>query len=150
MITDERMEKMEAQLARVRWVNRCLMASAALGLALWGLTQAFRPETTWAQSGTKELQARAFVLQDENDKPRATLAYLPEKGPMLTLMDEKGNARAVLGLKPGGGPSLELMDENHIVRAELAVDRQMVRLALNDDTGKEIWSVPGGVRLVGN
>jgi hypothetical protein len=149
MTTDERMEKMEAQLARVRWSNRCLMAGLVLCLALWGLTQTFRPETAQAQSGTKELQAKAFILQDENDKPRAALAYLPEKGPMLTLMDEKGNARAVLGLKLGG-PSLELRDENHIVRARLAVDRQMVRLVLNDENGKEIWSVPGGVRLVGN
>ncbi len=149
MTTNERMENMEAQLVRLRWLNRCLIAGVALCLALWGLTQAFAPGTAQAQSGTKELQAKAFVLQDENDKPRATLAYVPAKGPMLTLMDEKGNARAVLGLKPGG-PSLELMNENHVVRARLAVDRQMVRLVLNDESGKEIWSVPGGVRLVGN
>ncbi len=55
----------------------------------------------------------------------------------------------MLSLKPGG-PSLELMNENHIVRARLAVDKQMVRLVLNDENGQEIWSVPGGVRLVGN
>jgi hypothetical protein len=140
---------MEAQLARVRWSNRGLMAGVVLCLALWGLAQTFGPQTARARSGTKELQARAFVLQDENDKPCATLAYFPGKGPMLTLMDEKGNARAVLGLKPGG-PSLELMNENHVVRARLAVDKQMVRLVLNDENGKEIWSVPGGVRLVGN
>jgi hypothetical protein len=149
MTTDERLKKVEAQLVRMRWLNRCLAAGIGLSLVLWGLAQTFGPETAQAQSGTKMLQANAFVLQDENDEPRATLAYLPEKGPMLTLMDEKGNARAVLGLKPGG-PSLELMSEDHTVRARLAVDNQMVRLVLSDENGKEIWSVPGGVRLIGN
>ncbi len=43
-----------------------------------------------------------------------------------------------------------LAHEDHVVRARLAVDRQMVRLVLNDESGKEIWSVPGGVRLVGD
>ena len=34
MVTEERMEKIEGQLTRVRWFNRCLMACIILGLGV--------------------------------------------------------------------------------------------------------------------
>ena len=135
MTTDERMGRLEKELARVRWLNRCLVACIVLSLALWGLTQTFGPEPAWAQSGTKVLQASAFVIQDANDKPRGVFAYVPEKGPMLTLMNEKGDVRAVLGLKPEG-PGLELINDNHKTRAQLKANKEFTRLMLNDDTDK--------------
>ena len=75
------------------------------------------------------------------------LAYLPDKGPVLTLMDGNGDIRAALGVTPDG-PSLELINDNHTTRARLMADKEKTRLVLNDDNGKPIWSAPYVSRVI--
>ena len=92
MTTDERMEKMEGQLVRVRWFNRCLIACIVLSLGVWFILKTFGLETAWAKSGAKEIRANSFVLEDENGKPRALLG-VNKDGTGLLLYDE--NAKEI-------------------------------------------------------
>ena len=84
------MEKMEDQLACVRWFSRCLIACIALSLGVWFIWKTFCPETAWAQSGVKEIRANSFILEDENGKQRTVPAYIKEKGPGLVLCGADG------------------------------------------------------------
>ena len=97
MTTDQRLEKMEGELARTRWLNRCLVASVLVSLALWGLTQSLGPETAWAQSGTEEIRANGFIVEDANGKTRARLGFLMD-APALELCDEIGQPVLYPGL----------------------------------------------------
>jgi hypothetical protein len=157
MTTDERMEKMEGQLARVRWFNHILIAGIVLFLGVWLILKSFDPETAWAQSGVEEIRAKKFVLEDENGKIRATLA-MTENGPMFSLSDENGKTRAALRVaedKPSLslhdvsgkeraslmvgtlGPYLTLYDENDKLRADLSVGKDSSSLSLSDGNGQE-------------
>jgi len=134
MTTDERMEKMEGQLVRVRWFNRCLIGCIVLSLGVWFILKTFGPETAWAQSGTKEIRANKFVLEDENGKERASLS-VHQDGPRLTLMDDNGKPRvSLLVLK--GAPGLMLYDENGQTCAALSVLGRAPGLRLYDESGK--------------
>jgi hypothetical protein len=157
MSTDERLEKIEGQLARVRWFNRILIAGIVLFLGVWLILKSFGPDTAWAQSGGEEIRAKKFVLEDENGKMRATLA-MAENGPMLSLSDENGKIRAALKVADGKpslslhdvdgkeraslmvgtlGPYLTLYDENDMLRADLSVGKGSSNLSLSDENGKE-------------
>jgi len=128
MTIDERIEKMERQLVRVRWVNRGLIACIVLSL-LVGLP------FLMAGSGVKEIRANRFILEDENGKTRAELS-LKKDGPVLLLLDENDKSRAELSLKKDG-PNLSLSDENGKPRAGLTVDKDgRPGLLLLDDNGK--------------
>jgi hypothetical protein len=43
MTTDERMEKMERELVRLRWLNRYLIACIVLSLGVWFVYKSFGP-----------------------------------------------------------------------------------------------------------
>jgi hypothetical protein len=118
MTTDERMEKMEKELARLRWFNRCLIGCIVLSLGVCFIWKTLGPETAWAQSRAKEIRASKFILEDPNGKPCATLGYIENKGPALLLLDKNDVVRASLDLTPKG-PGLELIDENHNTRVQL-------------------------------
>jgi len=162
MTTDERMERMEEQIARVRWLNRCLVTCVLVALALWGLTQTLGPETAWAQSGAKEIRANKFVLEDENGKVRGELS-MGKDGPSLALFDENAKPRALLmvgkgmealslwdenGKHRGGmavgedGPAVTLTDKSGIPRAILSVLKDHPTLNLMDESGKRVWKAP--------
>jgi len=155
MTTDKRLEKVERQLARVRWFNRCLMACIVFCLGAWFIRQSFGPETAWAQSVAKVIRAGSFIIEDENGTTRASLA-LDKDGPGLKLHDENGESRVVLSMgkdQPGlvlsdkngkaraglflvkVGPFLVLTDENGKTRANLSVINNEVYLSLNDENG---------------
>jgi len=152
MTTDERMEKMEKELARVRWSNRCLIGCIVLSLGVCFIWRTFGPETAWAQSGAKEIRANKFVLEDPNGKPCATLGYIENNGPALLLLDKNDVVRASLGLTPDG-PGLELMDENHNTRVGLrthAGGGPGLMLSDEDDRPRAILNILGrqGSQLV--
>ena len=130
MTTDERLEKMEAQLARVRWLNHRLIAGIVLSLALWGLTQTFGPETAWAQSSLKEIRANSLILEDEKGNRRASLLALKE-GAKLFLGDEKGTLRVALSVE-----GLTLLDENEKPRIDLSVLKEGPGATLRDEKGR--------------
>lgn len=134
MTTDERLEKVEGQLARVRWFNRCLIACIVLSLGVWFIVKTLGPETAWAQSGAKEIRANKFVLEDENGKDRAKL-LVDNKGTGLFIYDENGKTRALLSVFKDS-PGLNLFDENGKLRAELMVFKDEPALQLNDENGK--------------
>ncbi len=162
MITDEKLEKVERQLARLRWFNRCLIACVALAFGVWFIAKTFGPETAWAQSGAKIIRANAFVLEDQNGKCHAELRA-GEAGPVLVLLAENGSPGIVLSVtkqEPSlmlidqngkgsvslsvreGRPSLALHDEKGKARAGLALDKNMTSLWMFDANSKLIWSAP--------
>jgi hypothetical protein len=157
MSTDERMEKMEGQLARIRWINRCLIACIVLSLGVWFILKTFGPETAWAGSGVKVIRANAFVLEDENGKVRATLGLIDGVG--LSIFDEDGRRRAALGVDKERSKLQLLGDKGNVcidLKAyegvgELALGgggRPLVILnALPDDTGLCLYDEKGKQRL---
>ena len=140
MTTDERMEKMEGQLARVRWINRCLIVCIVLSLGVWFILKTFGTEQVWAQSGVKEIRATRFIVKDENGKAHAALG-MGKDGPRLSIYDENGKDRAVLSVNKAG-PGLSLFDENNKFRAMLLVGKAGPSLLLFDEYDKPIWSAP--------
>jgi len=134
MTTDERFEKVEGQLARVRWINRCLIGCIVVALGLWFILKTFGPETAWAQSGAKEIRAKRFVLEDENGKTRADLR-VDKNGPSLRLCDENEKARVRL-MAFKDATCLALTDENGKPRAAFVVDMDKSALMLSDENGK--------------
>ena len=161
MTNNERFERMERQLARVRWFNCCLITCIVLALAVWLILKTFNPETAWAQSAPKEIRANKFVLEDQDGTTRAQLA-IDLNGSMLFLHDENGNIRAALIATSDGPalvlrekgktraelgvlkdtPQLVLLDENGKPRTALSVDKDGPKLGLFEKNGKPIWEVP--------
>jgi len=139
MSTDERMEKMEGQLTRIRWFNRCLIACIVLSLGVWFILKTFGPETAWAQSGEKVIRATKFVLEDENGKTRAILGMVKDR-PMLRLLDENYKAAVPLAAVKEG-PVLLLYDEDEKPRAVMSVSKDGPGLALYDEKGNQCASL---------
>lgn len=110
MTTDERLRKLEGQLARVRLFNRCLIACIGLSLGLWFFWRSFGPETAWAQSVTRVVRANRFVLEDDNAKPRAEFS-MGATGPVLMMLAENRAAAIVLSVTKEG-QSLVLTDRS--------------------------------------
>jgi len=157
MTTEERMEKMEGQLARVRWVNRCLIACIVLSLGAWFTWKNFGPETAWARSGVKVIRANGFVLEDENGKVRATLGVID--GPGLSIFDEDGKRRAAL-LVDKERSKLQLVGDKGNIGVDLKASEgegelalggsgrpRIILTALPDDTGLYLYDEKGKHRL---
>jgi hypothetical protein len=161
MTTEERLEKLERELARANRRNRWLLASVVL--AIVGLSLAWTwPKTIaialaqGAEAAPKVIRANEFILEDVNRKPRAGLA-VDKDGANLSLYDENGEPRASLGATKDGaklslydengkggvmlgatkdGADLSLYDENRKPRAILSVPKDGARLSLYDENGK--------------
>jgi len=149
MSTDERIEKIERQLVRMRWFNRCLIICIFLSLVI-GLTFLL------VRSSVKEIRANSFIIEDENGKQRA-LFGVRLGGPCLVLMDEYGKPNAhLVALKDSctlslsddnneacivmgvykHGPSLTLADENGKPSASLSVNKDNSVLSLHGENGE--------------
>ena len=95
MTTEQRLETLERELARVRRHNRRLMAAGAVVLLLTGavvLTGAATPKNTdYSTSDMKfrSVEVRELVVADEKGTIRAVLAVTNE-GAHLGLNDETG------------------------------------------------------------
>ena len=92
--------------------------------------------------GPDVVQAREFVLQDENGNPRAiwTITGNGESG--IHLLDQKGTARASLSVNSEGSPALALTDHDEKYVAAMVVTEQGPALALYDPDGKPIFIKP--------
>ncbi|MFC1489810.1 hypothetical protein ACFL6K_01240 [Candidatus Latescibacterota bacterium] len=117
MTTEKRISKLEQEISRTKRMNR-LMALMLIGVFLLG--RLFAPGTPTAQENGvfHEIQAKAFVLKDENGLNRAILTML------------------------GDGPTLEMYDENGTVRAELSMIENAPYFGLFDKNFKSLWSAP--------
>jgi hypothetical protein len=164
MTIDERIEKVEGQLERLRWLNLCLIVCIVLSLGFVYISK----RKNVVQSGVKEIRASRFIVEDENRKPRVVLAVTPN-GPELRQYDKNANERIHLGMNKDiailslndenqqlssilsaskNGPRLLLSDENGNIRALLWVNKSGPNLSLSDENGKTIWSAPERVGVI--
>lgn len=107
----ERLARIEGQ---ARWSAAMATALALLCGAL--LTWQFVPHE-------QVVEARAFVLRDEQWRTRAELMIRRDGSPMLRLNNLYGRARAVLHLRDDGAVTLRMMDLAGTSRAVMALDR---------------------------
>lgn len=147
MTTEQRLEKLEKELSRVKRRNHLLLAVVVLAVVLMSARISMREKT---------IKANAFVLVDENGKTRALLNMVKdwpslglsykngnvgvalsmvEDGPILGLSDKNGNPRASLFVVEDG-PVLALYGENGKTRAGLAVLKDGPLLRLLDENEK--------------
>ncbi len=148
MTVEERLEKVEreqvetkTELAKAkRWIRQLLVAGAVgltcaviLAAASASMPEAFAQE----QPPVAEVvQARKFVVLDENGRERAVLGVTPA-GPCLTLSDENGQTRTALGfLRINTEPGLILYDENGKSHLWLGARPFGPQLLLFNKTGK--------------
>ena len=168
MTTEERIEQLEKNLARVNRRNRWVLAGAAICLGVGLVGSMFRPQTLHAKptaGAPKEVRASRFVLVDDSGNTRATLG-LDKGAPGLRLLDGKGKALAWLAIAAmkSRGSRLGLADENGKTRFTLSVNKDMTLLAmrgkngksramliatkngpemsLRDENGKTVWNAP--------
>ncbi len=167
MTVEERIERLERELAAAKRRNRWLMAAAVLavvGLAWAGNRITGIAQAQEADTGPKVVRANQFILEDEKGRMRATLAVSKDTS-ALRLYDKSGKPRAVLGVLGDAGPALVLNDGNDKTRVQLIVlrdvpvlalmdgnDKSRIKLgvlkdgepvlALHDETGKVTWSAP--------
>ena len=145
MNTEERLEKLERELARAKRFNRWLFAILFLAGGAYLLVTFFAGANATAQEAAavlKEVRANRFVLVDEKGKNRAALTAFKD-GPGLALYDENDRPRAALtALKDG--PGLTLYDEKGNTRAELMIGKNGPMLRLFDETGKVRTSMGAG------
>jgi hypothetical protein len=130
MTIEERVEKVEMELARAKRRNRLLLAGVLLAVVLL----AVGATTPGVASREDVVKAKQFILVDVNDKTRAELS-VTAMGPVLGLFDKKGIARAILSV-PEDGPGLSLSNENGKIRAILSVPEDGPMLYLYDESGK--------------
>jgi len=126
LTTEERLEKLEYELAAGKRRNRWLLVLLGLAVVGLGLVWKFTPATPTTQ---KVIRANSFVLQDEWGRERALLGV--KDGPGLALYDERGVLRAILGVSELGS-SLSLHDEYGQGRVVLAMVRPGPALGLYD------------------
>lgn len=142
MTTDERLMRVENQLARTRSLNSilivcvvlCLMLCILLSLGGWFILRTCRPQTARARPGAEEIRASRFVVEDKDRRGTAVLAQFGEAGPGLVLADAQNTPRLSVMLDRGM-PSMQFRDENGACRAELGLSKPGPILALNDPNG---------------
>jgi hypothetical protein len=134
MTTDERLQRVERQLARVRFLNRCIVLCIVLSSGVWFVSRTFGPKTAWAESGAKVIRANKFVLEDKNGKVRGLLGTSKD-APHLWLHDENGKVRVAVASGTAGS-ALSLFDENGKARMQLDLLAQMPHLQLLNENGK--------------
>ena len=145
MSIEERLEKLEAELARANRRNRWLLAVVvlgAVGLPVVGLALVRRRtenppigQAPGAGNPMKIVRANKFILEDEKGKLRAWLVVTKD-GSALGLFDGNGRYRAELYASNGeGGPALTLCDETGKPSAKLGATKDGPALALFDEKG---------------
>ena len=144
MTTEERVEKLERELARAKRWNRWLLP---VGLTVAGCVAvcavALRPAPAREQASdepVKEIRASKLTLVDENGKWRARLV-VDKDWVGLCLYDEKGTQRATLNAS-NDGEGLCLNGKNLKLRADLSGAKDRGTLRLYDEKGETIWSAP--------
>jgi hypothetical protein len=114
MTTEERLERVEKELARAKRQNRVLLVAAVIIVSVVFLLGA-------SENRSRDtIRAKAFCVVDENDSTRAALGLSGDGQPVLNLYDGNGTRRVRLGLG-GGCPGLWLYDENDTVRTVLSL-----------------------------
>ncbi len=138
MTTEERLEKVERELARAKRRSRWLLAVIILAAGTW-IAIAGCEETTTdvaAQTegqGSKIVRANAFILEDRNGRTRAGLE-MGKGGPGMTVYDKEGKGCSWLDTMKDR-PVLTMYDWKGTPRAGLGVGRYGPMLALANEKG---------------
>jgi hypothetical protein len=140
MTTEQRLENLEKELARVKRRSRWLLAMVLLGVGLVVLAAAWMGTAEKAVAGNAAkaptiIRANAFIVEDENGKIRAALSGVEKDGHGLFIYDDQLISRAGL-INTKDGPRLVLGDENHKTRAGLGVTKDGPSLLLSDENDK--------------
>lgn len=140
MTTEERLGKLEQELARAKRRSRVTLVAAVMtmaGMVLLGagndaVQKVVRAEKFELVGSTGDIRARlgvdkkmgtALMLYDQNGNARAVLSATdPAAG--LVLWDQDGVIRCALNLLEKTGASLTLSDQNGISRTSLTVDER--------------------------
>jgi hypothetical protein len=152
MTTEERLEKVEQELARAKRLVRRLMiaALACIGVLVVSWTEVLQMTAQGKPHVAPQVLARSFILVDDNDKPRAML-FMAYDTTGLTLLDEKGKPRAMLATGKNTS-TLALNDENGKIRAAMGVASDGPGLTLFDENGKgrgaKLSAEKGGTGLI--
>ncbi|HUU10816.1 MAG TPA: hypothetical protein VM431_09790 [Phycisphaerae bacterium] len=162
MTTDERLERLERELADLVKTVKWKLAEIKAKLANVGVTGvayedekgeiraagfligslALRDEKGEVRGilGSRESGSTLLLCGEKKGKANIEMGVL-EDGPELVLRDEANKDRAVLNVDKDG-PRLRLRDEKGNVRASLGMTPNGPRLALFDEKGEVIWSAP--------
>ena len=136
---EQQIQRLAQRIDHLERAQRWWRTLGLLALALGGLLGATARQTPVV---LEEVQARAFVLVDQQGTVLARLAPLPQGGPGLGVFDQGRKSRLLLTAEPdgssglrlfgrdgkgsimlavgaNGAPSLRLLDQNWRVRASL-------------------------------
>jgi hypothetical protein len=138
MTTEQRLENLERELARVKRRSRWLLATVLLGTGLVFLAAAWMgtPYKALAADAAKAptiIRANEFILEDTTGKTCAHMIGEAE-GPAFRLFDQKGKRRAAISVNKEGVGIL-LSDENGKMRAALSSEKNGPRFLLYDENG---------------
>lgn len=148
MTTDERLDKVERELARAKRRNRWLLVALGLAVGAWILAGTLTPRTAGAQGGSRTLGDILDEAKAQGGTPAPTLlervvgkeagggAWVNEvRAKRFVLVDDAGRERAMLDVL-ADGPRLALFDAAGKPRAWLSVDKDGPVLGLGDENGK--------------
>jgi hypothetical protein len=137
MTTEERIEKLEKDLARLRSQHRWRWAWVFITLV--GLVVFM--ELFEAGKVPRILEASEFVVIDGKGRERAKLGMSDDGCPRLGIYNSEGKPRAMLALiDPSAG--LFLGDENGKFRVAIAMKENAPHLSIMDENDEIIWSAP--------
>lgn len=132
MTTEERLEKLERELAAAQRRNRWMLGGGILFI-LGCMVCLYTVMNGKIHVNT--ISAKMLIVEDEKGEGRACLAG-SKYGPTLLMYDENYECRLDIGVTDFGGPHVYLRDEKGRNRAELSSAKDGPRLNLYDENGK--------------
>lgn len=116
---NRRLELLERDNERLRR-NGVMMLVAMLGMLALSVALLVTTSLRGRGGGVAEaVEARSFVLRDEDGHVRGVLGFSRDGGPRLMLQDRDGRERLRLTLLPDGSPGLSFTDREGRSRAAL-------------------------------
>lgn len=132
MTTEERLGKVEKELAKSKRRSRVMLSMAVLTVAGVFLLCFNCDEIREARSGGKAIRAQEFDVVDQNGKTRVILGTDDSGSPGLVLYNKNGKPGVELTLGADELPALGLYDQNDKNRAALYLDKSGPTLTLSD------------------
>lgn len=150
MTTEERLVKLEKELAGAKRRSRVMLVAAVLSVAAVFLLGAGN------DAAQRVVRAGKFELVDSTGKTRAVLAVSPSGQAHLVLKDENGLDRVGMSASASGPSGVHVYGEAGHLRARLSVDEaDQSGLYLSDPNGTDCVNLvlplkgPLGLNLVG-
>lgn len=137
MTTEERLEKLEKELAKAKRKSRLMLVAAVMTVAGMFLLGAEGDQSPMV------IRAQSFAVVDQNGNALAILGLGTDGQPGLFLYDQNSHVRGGLTVAENGVSTLGIYDQNGSPRAVLGVDKNGTPgLALLDQSGTIYWHAP--------